>query len=442
MMKTKVGTFQQAMDVENIRKDFPILSRKIHGKPLVYLDSAATSQKPKQVISAIVEYYERHNSNVHRGVHTLSGEATDMVEGARAKVSAFIGAASEKEIIFVRNATEAINLVLYSWGGQHIRRGDGVVVSLLEHHSNLVGWQQLVKRVGASLKVVDGTSDGKLLMSGGKVRRLSDEHGHEVVVGSLTSLIDRRVKLVAVTAVSNALGTIVPIREVVSLVRRRAPQATILVDGSQSVPHMPVDVSTLGVDFLVFSGHKMLGPTGIGVLWGRRTLLEEMPPFLFGGEMISEVELSDSVWNRLPWKFEAGTPNMAGIVGLGAAVDYLCGVGMAAIRDHEKQLVSYALPRMEVLEKNGTIKFYGPRTSEDRAGVVTFNVVGVHAHDAAQILDYEGIAVRSGHHCAMPLTKTLGTAATVRASFYVYTTEQEIDRLIEGIGKVKTVFRT
>ena len=432
----------QKLDVGKIRKDFPILSRTIHGRRLVYLDSAATTQKPQQVISDIVDYYERHNSNVHRGVHTLSAEATGMVEEARGKVAAFIGASNQEEIIFVRNATEAVNLVLYSWGEEHIRRGDGVVISFLEHHSNLVGWQQLAKKKRASLKVVDVSDEGRLVLSeAGSLVDRGAKKEEEVVVGSLEALLDKRVKLVAMTHVSNVLGTISPIHEIVSFVRKRAPNAIILVDGSQSVPHMPVDVANLGADFLVFSGHKMLGPSGIGVLWGRRDLLERMPPFLFGGDMISEVELSETVWNRLPWKFEAGTPNMAGMIGMGAAVDYLRSIGMATIRDHEKQLTSYAIPLIEELEEEGIIEFYGLRNVEERVGIVTFNVVGVHAHDAAQVLDSFGIAVRSGHHCAMPLTKRLGTAATVRASFYLYNTEEEIDALVEGVKKVRKVFR-
>jgi cysteine desulfurase/selenocysteine lyase len=428
-------------NVEKIRRDFPILQRRIQGKPLVYLDNAATTQKPRQVISAVCKYYEQHNANVHRGIHRLSSEATDMVEEARDKVAAFIGASRREEVIFVRNATEAANLILYSWGEKKIKRGDGMVVTFLEHHSNLVGWQQLAKKKQAVLKVVDISREGKLVLgkgSGGQ-RGVGREEG--VLVGSLRQLLDERVKLVAVTLASNVLGTIVPIREVVSLVRRHAPQAVVLVDGAQSVPHIPVDVKGMGADFLVFSGHKMLGPTGIGVLWGRKKLLEEMPPFLFGGEMISEVELSDTVWNRLPWKFEAGTPNMAGIVGLGAAVDYLCSIGMERIREHERKLVTYALPLMEEQERKGIIEFYGLRNADERVGVITFNVVGVHAHDTAQVLDSQGIAVRSGHHCAMPLTKRLGTAATVRASFYLYNTKDEIDALAEGIRKVREVFR-
>lgn len=439
-MKKKAKKTQQALDAETIRKDFPILTRRINGKPLVYLDNAATTQKPRQVIAAITDYYKRHNANVHRGVHTLSSEATDMVEAARVKVGAFIGVSSEKEIIFVKNATEAINLVLYSWGEENIGKGEAVVISFLEHHSNLVGWQQLAKKKGIALKVVNVSDEGRLLLKNGDKTRLNRGGREEIWLGSLRSLLDEKVKLVAVTQVSNVLGTINPIDEIINSVRKRAPGAVILIDAAQAVPHMPVDVVKMGADFVVFSGHKMLGPTGIGVLWGRRELLGKMPPFLYGGEMISEVDFRETVWNRLPWKFEAGTPNMAGMVGLGAAVDYLTQIGMENIREHEKELTGYALSRMEELEREGIIKFYGLRNVEERAGVVTFNVVGVHAHDSAQVLDSFGIAVRSGHHCAMPLTKRLGTVATVRASFYLYNTKEEIDGLINGIRKVQEVF--
>lgn len=428
------------IDTRKIRKDFPILSREINGKPLVYLDSAATSQKPKQVIDAISDFYEKHNSNVHRGVHTLSGEATDMVEEARQKVADFIGAKDVEEIVFVRNASEAINLVVYSWGEKNIQEGDRILVSVLEHHSNIVGWQQLALKKKATLSVVDVDAEGRLKIMDGKARMLDQDGNQGVLIGSLESLLDDKVKLVAISQASNVLGTIVELDEVVKRVVRRAPEAKILVDGSQSVPHMAVDVSRLGADFLVFSGHKMLGPTGIGVLWGRRDLLQEMPPFLFGGDMISEVELGKSVWNRLPWKFEAGTPNMAGMVGLGAAVDYLNVLGMEEVREHERKLTEYALSRFEELEKESPVRLYGFREAGERLGVISFNVDQVHAHDTAQVLDSLGIAVRSGHHCAMPLTERLGTSATVRASFYIYTTKAEIDLLVEGISKVRQIF--
>src|SRR3989344_170823 len=426
------------LDVKKIRKDFPILSRKIHGKPLVYLDSSATTQKPRQVISAMDRYYRRHNANVHRGVHTLSGEATEMVERARASVARFIGASSSDEVIFVRNATEGVNLIRYAWGEQNIGSGDSVVVTMMEHHSNFVPWQQLAKQKGAAFKIADVTDDGRL--------KIFDESGSMqqvdgAVVGTLEDLLDERVKVVGITHVSNVLGTINPLSDIIPLVRKKAPQALVVVDAAQSVPHMPVDIKRIGADFLVFSGHKMLGPTGIGVLWGRRELLDAMPPFLFGGDMISEVGLSDTVWNRLPWKFEAGTPNMAGMVGMEACCQYLRSVGMQLIRQHEQELVSYALTKLQVFEKEGFLTLYGVRDASVRGGVVTFNVVGVHAHDTAQVLDSEGIAVRSGHHCAMPLARRLGVVATVRASFYIYTLQEEIDRLADGLLKVRRVFK-
>src|SRR3989344_1083100 len=365
------------LDVKKIRKDFPILSRKIHGKPLVYLDSSATTQKPRQVISAMDRYYRRHNANVHRGVHTLSGEATEMVERARASVARFIGASSSDEVIFVRNATEGVNLIRYAWGEQNIGSGDSVVVTMMEHHSNFVPWQQLAKQKGAAFKIADVTDDGRL--------KIFDESGSMqqvdgAVVGTLEDLLDERVKVVGITHVSNVLGTINP-------------------------------------------------------------LLDAMPPFLFGGDMISEVGLSDTVWNRLPWKFEAGTPNMAGMVGMEACCQYLRSVGMQLIRQHEQELVSYALTKLQVFEKEGFLTLYGVRDASVRGGVVTFNVVGVHAHDTAQVLDSEGIAVRSGHHCAMPLARRLGVVATVRASFYIYTLQEEIDRLADGLLKVRRVFK-
>ena len=423
-------------EVTKIRKDFPILSRKIQGKPLVYLDSAATSQKPKQVLTSMDRYYRHHNANVHRGVHTLSAEATEMVEQARDVVAKFIGASSREEVIFVRNATEGINLVAYAWGERSIERGDGVVVTIMEHHSNFVPWQQLTKRKEAVLKIVDMTDEGRLLLGQSGLRREGN-----VVLGSFEDLLDERVKLVAVAHVSNALGTINPLVRIIDVVRKKAPQALVIVDGAQAVPHLPVSVRELGADFYVFSGHKMLGPTGIGVLWGRRKLLEKMQPFQFGGDMISEVALAETVWNRLPWKFEAGTPNMAGMVGMEAAIEFLKKVGMKEVRAHERALVTSALTQLKALEREGWITLYGVRDASERAGVVTFNVVGVHAHDVAQVLDSEGIAVRSGHHCAMPLAHRLGVSATVRASFYIYTTLEEIEQLVSGLKKVRDVFR-
>ncbi len=424
------------LDVVKIRKDFPILEREVNGHKLVYLDNAATSQKPKQVIEAIVDYYENHNANVHRGIHTLSEEATQMCENARKKIALFIGAKTEKEIIFVRNASEAINLVMYSWGEQNVGKGDKVIISLQEHHSNLVTWQVLCEKKGASLKVIDVDEEGSLLLKGGGKKVLEG-----VEMGSLESLLDERVKLVAVTQVSNVLGTINQLSEIRAQISAKAKQAKFLVDGSQSVPHMPVEVSKMGADFLVFSGHKMLGPTGIGVLWARKEILEEMPPFLYGGDMISEVKLNKTKWNELPWKFEAGTPNMEGMVGLGAAADYLKELGMKEVERTEKELTGYALKKMEELEKEGMIQIYGTKDLSKRSGVLTFNVVGVHAHDTAQILDSFGIAVRSGQHCGAPVVEKFGVVAMARASLYFYNTKEEIDYLVEKIREVKKIFK-
>lgn len=423
-------------DVQKVRLDFPILKRKINGLPLVYLDNAATSHKPTKVIEAEVDFYENHNANIHRGVHTLSEEATSMTEEARTKVKNFIGAKSEKEIIYVRNATEAINLVMYSYGETNLKSENNVVISLMEHHSNLVTWQMLCKKMGAGFRVIDVDNVGKLKLSDGGVR---EEEG--VMRGGVADLVDEKTLIVAITAVSNVLGTINDLKTIVSLVRQKAPGAKILVDGSQMVPHMKVNVSELDIDFLAFSGHKMLGPTGIGVLWGRQELLEGMPPFLYGGDMISEVNLAGTTWNELPFKYEAGTPNIAGQVALGAAIDYLNDLGMDNVRLHERQLVEFALEKFTELEAKGLVTIYGPRDAAERGGVITFNVTGVHAHDTAQVLDRYGIAIRSGQHCGAPLTLSLGEMATARASFYVYTTKEEISFLVEKIAEVKNAFK-
>lgn len=417
-------------DVKKIREDFPILKREVNGHPLVYLDNAATSQKPRQVIDAIVDYYENHNANVHRGIHTLSEEATEMVEKAREKIAGFIGTKDSKEVIFVRNASEAINLVMYTWGEVNIAEGDEVVVSLMEHHSNLVTWQMLCKKKGAVLRVVDVDSEGALVLNGDEERSFQ---GMKLI--SLEKALSKKTKLVAITHVSNVLGSVNQISKVRTLVSGKAKRAKILIDGSQSVPYMPTDASKLGCDFLVFSGHKMMGPTGIGVLWGKRKLLEEMPPFLYGGDMISEVGLVDTKWNQLPWKFEAGTPNMAGIVGLGAAVDYLNQLGMENVWKHEQELVEYALEKLD-----GKVEIYGPKDYRVRAGVVTFNIKGVHAHDTAQVLNNFGIAVRSGQHCGAPIVESMGEMAMTRASFYIYNTKDEIDYLVDKLDEVRKVF--
>ena len=429
-------------DVNQVRKDFPILKKKIHGKRLVYLDNAATSQKPRQVIKRIAEYYEKYNANVHRGIHSLSAKASAMTEQSRQKVASFIKAESEMEIIWMRNTTEGLNLIAYTLGREKVKQADGIVVSLLEHHANLVPWQQLAKAKKADLKIIDIDQEGKLVLTGKKGQQaFRPENSKDIKIGALDRLLDKRVKIVAVTQVSNVLGTLVPVEKVVKLVRKKSPEALIVLDAAQSVPQTPVNVRKLGVDFLVFSGHKMLGPTGIGVLWGRRKLLERMRPFLYGGEMISQVDFQRSEWNSLPWKFEAGTPNIAGIAGLAAAIDYLQRVGMETIRRHELELTETVMAKMRSLESKGWVEVYGPRKAEEKAGVVSFNVLGVHAHDTAQILDSQGIAVRSGHHCAMPLTRSLGVPATVRASFYLYNRKEEVDKLIDGIKLVRKVFK-
>ncbi len=404
------------LNVSAIREDFPILQQMIHGKPLVYLDSTATSQKPESVIRVLDEYYRKHNANVHRGVYYLSEEATARYEGARKKVQKFINAKSYREIIFTRNATEAINLVAYTWGRQNIKAGDEIVATLLEHHSNIVPWQLLAQEKEAVLKFVGVDEQGRLR------------------VDEIESLITPRTRLVAATMMSNVTGTITPIKQIVA--RAHAVGAVCVIDGAQAVPHLSVDVQGLDLDFLAFSGHKMLGPF-IGVLYGKRALLDAMPPFLGGGDMIREVHLDHSKWNELPWKFEAGTPAVAEGIGLGAAVDYLSGLGMEHVRAHERDLTAYALDRVQRLDG---LRLVGPLDLEARGGIVSFDLEGVHPHDVAQILDREGICVRAGHHCAMPLHEHYGLAATTRASFYVYNTPEDVDKLVETLGRVRQIF--
>jgi cysteine desulfurase/selenocysteine lyase len=399
------------------RADFPILNREVRpGVPLVYLDSTATAQKPRVVIEAMDDYYRRSNANVHRGIHTLAEEATALYEEARDRVQRFINAASRREIIFTRNATEAINLVAQSWGRANIHAGDVVVLTEMEHHSNLVPWQILAAERGARLEFIPVTDDGLLDLSG------------------LDGLLRLEPKLVALTHMSNVLGTINPVAEIAA--RAKAAGATVLVDGAQSVPHFTVDVRALGADFLAFSSHKMCGPTGLGVLWGRQALLEAMPPFLGGGDMIRRVYLREFKVNELPYKFEAGTPAIAEAVGLGAAVEYLESIGMDAIAAHEREITAYALDRLE--EVPG-VTVYGP-PAERKGGVAAFSLDGVHPHDIAQVLDRDGIAIRAGHHCAMPLHDRFNLPATARASFYLYNTIAEVDKLIEGLYKVKRLF--
>ncbi len=396
-------------------KDFPILNQEVNGHPLVYLDSSATSQKPIQVIEAVEEYYKKDNSNVHRGVHTLGTRATEDYEGAREKVRRFIHAASPKEIIFTRGTTSAINLVAISYARTHLSEGDEILLSPSEHHSNLIPWQQVAKVTGARLKYFPLEPDGTL-----------DPAKAEV-------MITERTKLVAIAQVSNVLGTIFPLKELARMVHRH--DGILMVDGAQSVPHMKVDVQDLDCDFLAFSGHKMLGPTGIGVLYGKERLLEQMEPVEFGGEMIDHVDLYESTWKELPWKFEGGTPVIAGAVGLGAAIDYLEEIGMAEVERHDRRLAAYALERLEQVEG---LEVYGPR--EDRIGLVTFNIRGIHPHDVATVLDSEGIAVRAGHHCCQPLMRWLDVSATARASFHIYNDEDDIDRLVKAVQKAKEFF--
>jgi cysteine desulfurase/selenocysteine lyase len=402
------------MNVALIRKDFPILDQLVHGKPLVYLDSAATAQKPISVIEAIGAFYRRDNANVHRAVHTLGERATAQYEGAREKVAQFIGAPASRQIIFVKNTTEAANLVAWSWGA-NVEPGDEILLTPMEHHSNLIPWQQLARRTGANLTFIPLADDGSLDMS------------------RLDQVITPKTRLVAVTHVSNVLGAVNPINQIVAAAHKAG--ARVFVDAAQSVPHTPIDVSSMDCDFLAFSGHKMCGPMGIGVLYGKPDALEELEPFLFGGEMIATVSLKEANWKELPWRFEAGTPNVAGAVGLAAAIDYLTGVGMQKIHDHEQQITRYA---MQQLRRIPGMIIYGPE--HPRGGLVTFNLGDIHPHDVATVLDQEGVAVRAGHHCCQPLMQWLDVPATVRASFYLYTTEAEVDILAQALRKTKEFF--
>ncbi|OGD84093.1 hypothetical protein A2572_03115 [Candidatus Collierbacteria bacterium RIFOXYD1_FULL_40_9] len=409
-------------DVEKIRADFPILKRKINGHELVYLDSGATSQKPESVLRAMDDFYRNNNANIHRGVYDLSVESTKMVDEVREKVAKFIGGRAE-EIIFTRNASESLNLVMYSWGKKNIKEGDVILVTRLEHHSNFVPWQVLCKEKGASFRVVEVDSEGRI--DGSSLKRLTE---------------DGKVKLFALTGASNAIGTLVDIKKMVELVKKNNPRVVVVLDASQMVPHMSMDVNKLPVDFVAFSGHKMLGPTGTGVLWGKKEVLLNMEPFMYGGDMISEVGLTETTWADLPNKFEAGTPDIAGIIGLGAAVDYLTNLGMGEVRTHEKELVEYALEKFKLLEDEDLVTVYGVKKSEERGGAIAFNVKGVHSHDVAQVLNNFGICVRSGQHCAAPLVTSFNVMSMVRATFYVYNTKSEIDYLVEKIKEVPKVF--
>ena len=406
------------LDIDKIRADFPILNREVWpGVLLAYLDSTATSQKPIQVIESMDQYYRRSNANIHRGIHVLAEEATAMYESAREKVAHFINSPSRRQVIFTRNTTESINLVAHSWGRTNLDRGDLVILTEMEHHSNLVPWQMLAMERGIRLEFIPVTADGLLDLD--EYRRLLKENP----------------RLVAFTHMSNVLGTINPAQEIITLAHQVG--AVVLIDGAQSVPHFVVDVQQLDVDFLAFSAHKMCGPTGIGVLYGRRNLLEAMPPFLGGGDMIKRVELRSFLPNELPHKFEAGTPSIAEAIGFGAAVDYLSSIGLDHIAQHEQQIISYTLERLEEIPG---VKVFGPE-AQIKGAVASFTLNGVHAHDISQILDREGVAVRAGHHCAMPLHTIFNLSATTRASFYFYNTLQEVDRLVEAIYKVKKVFK-
>ena len=405
----------KSFDVNKIRKDFPILHQTVHGKPLVYLDNAASTQKPRQVIKAISHYYENDNSNVHRGIHTLAERATEVFEGARAKVAHLVGTACTSQLVWTRGTTEGINLVAYAWARPTLKPGDEILLTVMEHHSNLVPWQMVAQDTGAVLRFIPLREDYTLDLS------------------KLDELLTRKTKLVALSHMSNVLGTINPVKEITAAAHRVG--ARVLVDAAQSVPQMPVDACELDVDFLLFSGHKMIGPTGIGVLFGKLEALEAMRPFHGGGEMITEVDLERSTYKPAPFKLEAGTPPIAQAIGMGAAVDYLTGIGLDAIRAHDEEITAYAL---DALDRVGDVTIFGPRTN--RGSAVSFAVEGVHPHDLATIVDTEGVAIRAGHHCAQPLMKWLDVPATARASFYLYNTKEEVDVLAEAIEKAKRIF--
>jgi cysteine desulfurase/selenocysteine lyase len=402
---------------EEIKKDFPVLHQVVNGHPLVYLDNGATSQKPRAVIEALSRFYEEDNANVHRSVHALGERATALYEKSREKVAELIGAPGPRELIFTRSATESLNLLAYAWARHHLTEGDEVISTELEHHSNLVSWQLACRDTGATLKAIP-VNDGAFLD-----------------LSEFERMLSNRTKIVTVAHVSNVLGTINPVAEIAA--KAHEVGAIVVVDGAQAVPHMPVDIQEIGCDFYVGTGHKMCGPTGIGFLWGREDLLEAMEPFHGGGEMISDVWLDHATWNEIPYKFEAGTPPFAQAIGLGAAIDYLNGIGMKAIRDHEVELTAYTLDRLNQVPE---VTVYGPRNADDKGGVISFNYGDVHAHDVGTIMDTLGIAVRVGHHCAKPLTRKLGVPSTTRASLYIYNTKDDIDRLVDGLDEVKRLF--
>ncbi|MDE2744494.1 MAG: cysteine desulfurase [Chloroflexota bacterium] len=406
MTTTKAGA---PLDTAAIRAQFPILSREVHGQPLVYLDNAATTQKPQSVIDALTNYYSTMNANIHRGLHTLAEEATAAYEDVRKQVAAFVGAASHREIVFTRNTTESLNLLAYTLGAR-LRPGDEIVLTTAEHHSNLVPWQLVTQRTGAVLRFIE----------------LNDDQ--QIDVDTARAAINANTRIVSIVHMSNVLGSIAPVAEISEMAR--AVGATMIVDAAQSAPHIPVDVNDLGVDYLAFSAHKMLGPTGVGVLWGRQELLADLDPFLGGGEMISVVTREESSWAALPHKFEAGTPNIADVIAFGAALDFLNDLGMDAVAAHDAELTHYAVERLSRLEG---LDIYGPSDPAERSAVIAFNYRDIHSHDVATILDRSGIAVRAGHHCAQPLMRTLGVPATARASFYLYNERSEVDALVDGL---------
>ncbi|HYQ89406.1 MAG TPA: cysteine desulfurase [Candidatus Binatia bacterium] len=407
---------EQKVDFAAIRKDFPIFERRVHGKPLIYLDSTATTQKPVQVLQALETYYRTYNANIHRGVYAIAEEATTRYEEVRGKVARLLNARSEHEIVFTRGTTESINLVAYAWGRQNVGPGDVIVLTEMEHHSNLVPWQILAKEKGATIRYIPFDARGTLDLSG------------------LDALLQGPVKIVSLTHMSNVFGTVNPVAEIARKAHARG--AVVCVDGAQSLPHRGVDVQELDCDFLAFSAHKMLGPTGIGALYGKRAILDAMPPFLGGGEMIREVKLEGSTWNETPWKFEAGTMNIADTIAMGTAIDYVQKIGFAAIAEHSRELVTET---MRLLGEIPGVTIYGPPAA-DRGGIVAFTLDDIHAHDVATVLDHEGVAVRAGHHCAMPLHRKLGVAATTRASFYVYNVPSDIAVFVEGVRKAKKLF--
>jgi len=406
-----------SFDPEVIRRDFPILNRRVHGKPLVYLDNAATTQKPKQVIDAIRNYYEIYNANVHRGLHTLAEESTEAFEKTRARIGRFIGATDSCEIIYTRGTTESINLVAYSWGQHNLQPGDNIVLTEMEHHANLVPWIALSKTTGAELRYIP-----------------VDENGY-LVLDKIGEIIDGKTRLVTVTQMSNVLGTINPVKKICEIAHDRG--ALCLVDAAQSAPHMNVDVKDIDADFLAFSTHKMLGPTGLGVLYGKKEILSKMEPFNFGGEMISEVRYDSAKWNDLPWKFEGGTPNIEAAYAFHPAIEYLDQLGMDNIRAHEMDITEYAISRLSELDH---IRIFGPMNIEDRGGAVSFTDTDIHPHDLAQVLDQNGVATRAGHHCAQPLHRKFGVGSTTRASFYIYNTKEDVDALIDAIRGARRFF--